>query len=97
MRCIMNNKNIGSNFDDFLKEEGIYNEVNATATKRVIAYQLQKIMKERRLTKSEMARKMRTSRSAVDRLFDPNNKSITLVTLNKAATILGKKLKVELI
>ena len=93
----MNNKNIGSNFDDFLKEEGIYNEVNATATKRVIAYQLQKIMKERRLTKSEMARKMRTSRSAVDRLFDPNNKSITLVTLNKAATILGKKLKVELI
>jgi antitoxin HicB len=93
----MKNKHVGSKFDDFLKEENIFEEVDATAIKRVITYQIQEIMKRRHVTKSLMAQLMHTSRSAVDRLFDPKNESITLITLNKAAAVLGKKLKVELV
>jgi hypothetical protein len=91
------NKNIGSDFDDFLTEETIKDEVEATAIKRVITFQLQQEMKKKHITKTGMAKKMHTSRSAVDRLFDPENDSLTLVTLNKAAHVLGKKLKVQLV
>jgi hypothetical protein len=91
------NKNIGSDFDDFLDEDAIKDEVEATAIKRVITFQLQQEMKKKHITKTAMARKMHTSRSAVDRLFDPENDSLTLVTLNKAAHVLGKKLKVQLV
>ena len=91
------NKHTGSDFNDFLKDEGIFEEAEAAAIKRVIAYQLEKAMKSGRMTKTEMAKKMRTSRSAVDRLFDPENNSVSLVTLNRAATALGKKLKVEIV
>ncbi len=91
------NKHIGSHFDDFLKDEGLLEQTEVVALKRVIAFQLQDAMKHRHLTKTLMAKKMNTSRSAIERLFDPENNSVTLVTLNKAATAVGKKLKVELV
>lgn len=90
-------KHIGSNFDSFLDEEGILEDCETKAIKRVIAFQLEIIMKEKHLSKTLLAKRMHTSRSAVDRLFDPVNESVTLHTLNKAATALGKKLKVELV
>jgi antitoxin HicB len=90
-------KHIGSDFDDFLKEEGILEQTEVVAIKRVITHQIQKAMQHRHFTKTMMARRMHTSRSAVERLFDPGNESITLMTLNKAASALGKKLKVELV
>lgn len=92
----MNKKNIGSKFDDFLKEENLFEEVQAAAVKRVIAYQIVEEMKRKKLTKTEMANRMKTSRAALERLLDPDNASITLITLERAASALGKKLKVEL-
>ncbi|MBI5842872.1 MAG: XRE family transcriptional regulator [Chloroflexi bacterium] len=92
----MKNKNIGGNFDDFLREENIYEEVNAAAIKRVVAYQIAQEMKRRKLTKTEMASRMKTSRAALERLLDPTNASVTLFTLERAASVLGKTLKIEL-
>jgi antitoxin HicB len=92
----MNKKHIGSDFDDFLKEDGIYEQVQAVAIKRVIAYQIAEEMKKKKLSKTEMASRMKTSRAALERLLDPDNVSITLVTLERAASALGKKLKVQL-
>ncbi|MBK7453529.1 MAG: XRE family transcriptional regulator [Anaerolineales bacterium] len=92
----MNKKHIGSNFDDFLKEEKIYEQVQAAAIKQVIAYQIAEEMKKKNLTKTEMASRMKTSRAALDRLLDPENASITLITLERAASALGKKLTVQL-
>lgn len=89
--------NIGSNFDDFLVEEGIFEESEAVAIKRVIAFQLQEAMKKQHISKITMAKKMNTSRSAVNRLFDPTNQSVTLLTLEKAAIAVGKKLRLELV
>lgn len=86
----------GSNFDDFLEEEGLLAETEAAAVKRVIVYRIELEMKKAKLSKSEMAEKMRTSRSALDRLLDPSNASITLQTLERAALALGKHLKIEL-
>lgn len=93
----MKNKHVGSDFDDFLKQEGILEQAEAVAIKRVIAHQLQKALEHRRLTKSIIARRMHTSRMAVNRLFDPKNESVTLLTLHRAAIALGKKLKVEIV
>jgi predicted XRE-type DNA-binding protein len=90
-------KNVGSDLDDFLKDEGLLEQTEAVAIKRVIAFQLQNAMKHKHLTKTVMAKKMHTSRSAVERLFDPGNNSVTLGTLNRAATAVGKKLRVELV
>lgn len=92
----MKRKNIGSNFDDFLRDEKLLEQAQAVAVKRVIAYQIADEMKIRKLSKSEMADKMRTSRAALERLLDPANSSVTLSTLERAASALGKKLKVEL-
>ena len=92
----MNKKHIGSNFDDFLKEEKIYEQVQAAAIKRVIAYQIAEEMKKKNMTKTEMANRMKTSRAALERLLDPENASITLITLERAASALGKKLSVQL-
>ena len=92
----MNKKHIGSNLDDFLKEEKIYEQVQAAAIKRVIAYQITEEMKKKNLTKTEMASRMKTSRAALERLLDPENASITLITLERAASALGKKLTVQL-
>jgi DNA-binding Xre family transcriptional regulator len=95
----MNNKKgrIGSSFDDFLKEEGIYEEVTARAIKRVIAFQLDKLMADQGLTKSELAKRMKTSRAQLDRLLDPDNESVTLGTLTRAAHAVGRQLRMELV
>jgi predicted XRE-type DNA-binding protein len=90
-------KHKGSTLDSFLEEEGILESTEAVAIKRVIAYELEKKMKKDHLNKSEMAEKMHTSRSALDRLLDPTNTSITLSTLAKAAHVIGKKLQVLLV
>jgi len=90
------NKHIGSSFDEFLQEEGLLAEAEATAVKRVIAHQIQTEMAERNLSKSALARMMHTSRSSLNRLLDPDNASVTLLTLEGVALALGKKLKVQL-
>lgn len=88
---------IGSSFDDFLKEEGIYEEVQAQALKEVIAWQIEQAIKAQNLTKSAMARRMATSRAQLDRLLDPKNTSVTLHTLQKAAAVVGRRLRLELV
>lgn len=93
----MKKKNIGSTLDSFLREEGIYDEVSAAAIKRVVARQVEEAMKQKGLTKSAMARRMRTSRAALDRLLDPDNASVTLGTLQKAATVVGREIRLELV
>ncbi|MCH8020250.1 XRE family transcriptional regulator [candidate division KSB1 bacterium] len=93
----MNNEHLGSNFDDFLQQEGLLAEVEATAIKRVIAFQITELMKEHNLSKTAMAKQMKTSRSAIDRLLDPQNESVTLQTLERAALVLGKRLQINFI
>src|SRR5712692_2213702 len=88
---------IGSSFDDFLKEEGIYEEVTARAIKRVIARLLDALMQDQGLTKSALAKKMHTSRTQLDRLLDPENESVTLGTLTRAAQAVGRQLRMELV
>jgi antitoxin HicB len=88
---------VGSSFDDFLREEGIYEEVTARAIKRVIARQLGVLMQEQGLTKSELAKRMDTSRAQLDRLLDPENESVTLATLTRAAHAVGRNLRMELV
>ena len=89
------NRHLGADFDDFLKEEGLLADVEAVAIKRVIAFQVRKFMDEEGISKSEMARRMRTSRASVDRLLDPENNAVTLQTLERAAEALGKRLRIE--
>jgi DNA-binding Xre family transcriptional regulator len=93
----MKKSNVGSPFDSWLREEGIYEEVTATALKRVLARQLEAAMKEKQLSKAEMARRMRTSRAALDRLLDPEYDAVTLNTLRKAALALGRQVRLELV
>ena len=88
---------IGSSFDEFLKDEGIYEEVTARAIKRVLARQLDALMQDQGLTKSELARRMQTSRAQLDRLLDPDNESVTLATLTRAAHAVGRQLRMELV
>jgi len=88
---------ISSSFDEFLKDENIYEEVTARAIKRVIARQLQSLMQEQGLTKTELARRMQTSRAQLDRLLDPANESVTLDTLSRAAHAVGRRLRMELV
>jgi antitoxin HicB len=92
----MKNKHLGSNFDDFLSEQDMLSGAEAVAAKRVLSFQIEKEMRRKGLTKVEMATRMRTSRTAVDRLLDPANVSVTLNTLEKAALVLGKKLSIRL-
>jgi hypothetical protein len=87
---------IGSSFDDFLKEEGLYEEVTAQAIKRVLAWRIEQAMVERGIGKSEMAKRMRTSRSQLDRLLDPDNDKVLLQTVQKAAAAVGKRLTIGL-
>jgi antitoxin HicB len=90
-------RHIGSLFDDFLEVEGLYEEVTPRAFKRVIARQLGAVMRENQLTKAMLARRMQTSRAQLDRLLDPDNESVTLGTLARAAHAVGRKLKMELV
>jgi len=93
----MKKKNMGSSFDSWLRGEGIYEEVTASAIKRALARQLEAAMKEKQFSKAEMARRMHTSRAAIDRLLDPGYDAVTLSTLRKAAAAVGRELKLELI
>ena len=93
---MMGKKNLGANFDEFLEDEGLLEEATAIAVKRYIAFQLSQKMAENNLSKAEMARRMETSRSQLDRLLDPANSSVTLQTLQSAVQALGGRLKVEL-
>ena len=93
----MKKKNVGSSFDSWLREEGIYEEVTATAIKRVLARQVEAAMKEKQFSKAEMARRMHTSRAALDRLLNPESDAVTLSTLHKAARALGRELRLELV
>lgn len=93
------NKNkspLGSSFDDFLREENIYEESTLAATKRVLAMQISAEIEKQHISKTSMAKQMHTSRSALNRLLDPNCESVTLQTLDKAARCLGRQLKVTL-
>jgi antitoxin HicB len=93
----MNEEHIGSEFDDFLAEEGLLEEAEATAVKRVLAFQIIQLMQEQNLSKADMARRMKTSRAALERLLDPENRSVTLHTMDKAARSLGKRLHLTLV
>ena len=92
----MNKEYVGSSFDDFLKEENIAVDVKNEAIKRLISYNLLEEMQKQNINKTEMAKKMSTSRAALDRLLNPYNDSVTLATLTKAANVLGKKLVLQL-
>ena len=91
------NKHIGSTLDEFLRDEGILEETRAIALKDAVAWQVQKAMEEEKITKVEMARRMHTSRAALDRLLTPGNASVTLQTLARAARAIGRELRIELI
>jgi predicted XRE-type DNA-binding protein len=93
----MNTKHLGSDFDDFLREEGLLDDAEAVASKRVLAYQISQAMKQRDLSKAAMARRMGTSRSSLDRLLDPTVPSVTLLTIEKAARVLGKRVRIEMV
>lgn len=93
----MKKSSVGSSFDSWVREEGIYEEVTAKALKRVLARQVEAAMKEKQLSKAEMARRMRTSRAALARLLDPEYDAVTLSTLRKAAVAVGRELRLELV
>ena len=88
---------IGSAFSDYLKSEGSYDETSAVAVKRVLAWQLEEAMRKAGMTKNELAKRMRTSRSQLDRILDPSNARIQLDTVFKAAHVLGRDVKLELV
>ncbi len=92
----MNENYIGSDFDDFPTEEGLLEDAETVAVKRVLAFQIKEMMEAQHLSKTEMARRMPTSRAALERLLDPENRSVTLNTMDKAARSLGKRLRLTL-
>lgn len=92
----MKRKHLGSGFEDFLAEEGILEECRAAAIKFKIAHELEKAMEQRNMSKAEMAKRLKTSRTAIDRLLDPENTSITLNTMAKVAHLLGKRMEFSL-
>ena len=91
------NPHIGSDFDEFLREEGVYDQAQAVAVKRVLAHQLERNMQKAQLTKTDMAKRMGTTRAQLDRLLNPENPSTTLQTLVKAAGAVGKRVKISLV
>ena len=93
----INTRHLGSDFDSFLEEEEILEETEALATKRVLAFRIAQEMEEQQISKSAMAKRRKTSRSALDRLLDPEVPSVTLLTSERAARALGLKLHVEMV
>ena len=91
------NQHVGSSLDDFLKEEGVLEETRTIAIKEAVVWQVQQAMAKDNITKVEMARRMRTSRAALDRLLDPGSGSVTLQTLSRAANAIGRGLRIELV
>jgi antitoxin HicB len=89
-------KHMGSSLDDFLEEQGLLAEAEAVDVKRVIAFQLKAMMQEQGLSKTEVGRRMKTSRASLERLLDPENASVALQTLERAARALGMRIKIEL-
>jgi hypothetical protein len=96
MRKARDNPHRGSTFESFLKEEDLFADVMVAVTKRMLVWRLTELMKKQRVTKSAMARCMRTSRAALDRLLDADNTSVTLQTMGRAAAVLGKELSITL-
>jgi len=92
----MSQKNMGSSIDDFMKEEGIFEEAQAQAVKEVVAWQLAEAMRERKISKNKMAILLKTSRTQVDRLLDPTS-DITLASLQRAAVMVGRRVSIELV
>ena len=92
----MSKKHMGSSIDDFLKQEGIFEEAQAQAVKEVVAWQLAKAMKKQKISKSKMAALLKTSRTQVDRILDPKN-DITLSSLQRAAAMVGRRVSIELV
>ena len=88
---------IGSSFEDHLKEQGTLEETTAVAVKRLLAWQLEQAMEKEQLSKNQMAKAMKTSRSQLDRILDPDNDHIRLDTLTAAARVLGRELRLELV
>lgn len=91
------NNHVGSDFDDFLAEEGILETCQAEAAKRIIAWQIKEYMARENLKKTALAQKLGTSRSQLDRLLDPENTSLNLKTLASAARVMGKKIEIKLV
>ena len=91
------NGTVGSSFSAFLAEEGVTDETEATAVKRVLAWQLREAMAEARLSKNQMAKAMQTSRSQLDRILNPDNSRVQLDTIIKAARVLGREVRIELV
>jgi antitoxin HicB len=89
-------QHVGSSLDDLLEQEGMLSEVNTLALKRVLSWQVTQEMEAKGLSKTAMAKAMSTSRAALDRLLDPENTSVTLHTLDRAASVIGKRLRIEL-
>lgn len=96
-KTLKNNSHRGSSVDDLLKEQGVFEEFQAAAIKNVIAFQLIRAIEAEHITKTEMASRMKTSRAQLNRLLDPSDGNVTLETLQKAAAILGREIKVELV
>jgi hypothetical protein len=97
MKNMARNPRTGSSFDEFLKEEGIYEECTAVALKNILARQIAAEMKKKGITKTAMATRMKTSRSQLDRLLDPHKTGVSLETMQRAALVVGKELRVELV
>jgi antitoxin HicB len=91
------NTHVGSSLDDFLKQEGILEDARTIAIKEAVAWQVQQAMLKDNITKVEMAKRMHTSRAALDRLLDPGNAAVTLQTLSRAANAIGRGLRIELV
>lgn len=91
------NPHHGPKFEDFLREEGILEAVTAVAQKRVLTWQVAQLMERQKISKTEMARRMGTSRAAVERLLDPTNPAVTLQTIGRAASALGRKVEIRLV
>lgn len=91
------NQHIGSTLDDFLREEGMFEDATSYAVKRVLAWQLEKAMRDQGITKVEMARRMGTSRAHLNRLLDPENDKVQLDTVQRAAAAIGRKVRLELV
>jgi len=94
---MISKKHVGQNFEDFLQEEGIYEEVQLNALKKTIAHQIRSMMKEKGIRKTEMAIRMKTSRSSLERLLNEESFNITISTISKAAAVLGKRIELSLV
>jgi len=92
-----NNPHIGSSLEDFLKEEGLYEDATNYAVKRVLAWQIEQAMQAQRITKAEMARRMGTSRAHLERLLDPENDKVQLDTVQRAAAAVGRRVRLVLV